>query len=62
MVATSRNVDYVAPPDCSLDQDGTIDSSLVIMGLINRSQDLRVRLSRIGIDCDHLAARIALED
>jgi len=31
------------------------------MGLINRSQDLRARLSRIGIDCDHLAARIALE-
>jgi hypothetical protein len=30
------------------------------VGLINHSQYLRVRLSRIGIDRDHLAARIAL--
>src|ERR1700738_2888038 len=58
---TSCKVNNVAPPDCSLNQDGTIHSSLVIVGLINHSQYLRVRLSRIGIDRDHLAARIALE-
>jgi hypothetical protein len=62
MVPTSRNVDYVAPPDCSLDQDGAIHSGLVVVGLINGSQELRVSLSCVGIDCDHLAARIALED
>src|SRR5437763_5169238 len=57
-----HEVNYVAPPDSSLSQDRAINSSLVIVLLINPSQDLRVRLSRIGIDCDHLAARVALED
>ena len=32
------------------------------MGLIDPSQDLRVKLSCIRIDRDHLAARVALED
>src|SRR5262249_34529462 len=45
---TSRKFNYVAPPDCSLNQDGAVNSGFVIVELVDRPQKLLVGLGRIG--------------
>ena len=57
MVPTSRKLNYVAPPDCSLDQDGAIHSGLVT-GLFLYAFDL-IELDGDNLRRDPLAARKA---
>src|SRR5204863_237803 len=59
--SSRTNYSSVLAPDYSVDLGGALHSSLIIVDLIHSSQELRVTLSRIRIDRDHLATWIALE-
>ena len=51
--------DLVARPDGPLDQNCTVDPSLAFMVASQPLHDLGVRLCRVGIERDHLAAGVA---
>jgi hypothetical protein len=48
--------------DHAFDKHGGIDPSHSVMRLFHVAQDARFRLAGVGIDRDHLAARVTLED
>ena len=52
--------DFVARSDCSFDKYRTVQAGLAVVRLSHPSQDFRPRLSRIGIESDHLAARVTV--
>src|ERR1700741_536384 len=54
--------DLVAGADGSLNHDGSVDACISIVTSSNALHDFRVRLSGIGIDGDHFAAGVTVED
>src|SRR5438105_2000037 len=55
-------MDRIAMADHAFDKQSSIDSSHSVMRLCHVAQDTRFRLAGVGTDCDHLAARVTLED
>src|SRR5271166_4008395 len=54
--------DLVPSVDHTLDEHSGIDPNPALVRLGDGLQNLRIRMTINGIQCDHLAARIALED
>src|SRR6185503_21275910 len=52
----------IASAHSALNQNRGVNTSLAVMRLGDLSAELRIRFSGIGIERDHLAARIALEN
>src|SRR5262245_43082765 len=55
-------MDRIALADYTFDKHSGIDPSHPVMGLCYVAQDARFRLAGVGVDRDHLAARVTLED
>jgi hypothetical protein len=53
---------WIALMDHAFDKHSGIDPSHSVMRLFHVAQDALLRLAGLGVDRDHLAARVTLED
>jgi hypothetical protein len=61
-VYSVQELDAIAGSDRSLSQHSAINAGRAVVTARDVTQDFRVRCRRIGIERDHLAARVALKD
>src|SRR5580765_4571963 len=57
-----QHFNRIASPHFALDKDRCVNSGLAVVRLSNLSAELRVCFTGIWIQCDHLAARVSLEN